>query len=62
MLRQYEDNDYSPLNKILKQEQNAQIANRIRNIKAIVNTKSPAIFNKTLKRQTKSQEQKDLSK
>jgi len=62
MLRQYEDNDYSPLNKILKQEQNAQIANRIRNIKAIVNTKSPAIFNKTLKRQTKSQEQKDLIK
>jgi len=62
MLRQYEDNDYSPLNKILKQEQNAQIANRIRNIKAIVNTKSPSIFNKTLRRQNKSQEQKDLSK
>ena len=62
MLRQYEDNDYSPLNKLLKQEQNAQIANRIRNIKAIVNTKSPSIFNKTLKRQNKSQEQKDLSK
>ena len=62
MLRQYEDNDYSPLNKLLKHEQNAQIANRIRNIKAIVNTKSPSIFNKTLKRQNKSQEQKDLSK
>ena len=62
MLRQYEDSDYSPLNKLLKQEQNAQIANRIRNIKAIVNTKSPSIFNKTLKRQNKSQEQKDLSK
>jgi hypothetical protein len=62
MLRQYEDNDYSPLNKLLKQEQNAQIANRIRNMKAIVNTKSPSIFNKTLKRQNKSQEQKDLSK
>ena len=62
MLKQYEDNDYSPLNKILKQEQNAQIANRIRNIKAIVNTKSPSIFNKTLRRQNKSQEQKDLSK
>ena len=62
MLRQYEDSDYSPLNKLLKQEQNAQIANRIRNMKAIVNTKSPSIFNKTLKRQNKSQEQKDLSK
>ena len=62
MLRQYEDNEYSPLNKLLKQEQNAQIANRIRNMKAIVNTKSPTIFNKTLKRQNKSQEQKDLSK
>jgi hypothetical protein len=62
MLRQYEDSDYSPLNKLLKQEQNAQIANRIRNIKAIVNTKSPSIFNKTLKRHNKSQEQKDLSK
>jgi hypothetical protein len=50
------------VNKLLKQEQNAQIANRIRNMKAIVNTKSPTIFNKTLKRQNKSQEQKDLSK
>jgi hypothetical protein len=50
------------LNRILKQEQNAQIANRIRNTKAIVNTKSPSIFNKTLKRHNKSQEQKDLSK
>jgi hypothetical protein len=62
MLRQYEENDYSPLNKILKKEQNAQIANRIRNIKATVNTKSPSIFNKTLKRQNRSQEHKDLSK
>ena len=62
MLRQYEDNDYSPLNKLLKQEQNALIANRIKNIKATVNTNSPSIFNKTLKRQNKSQEQKDLSK
>lgn len=62
MLRQYEDNNYSPLNKLLKEEQNDLIANRIKNIKAIVNTKAPSIFNKTLKRQNKSLEQKDLSK
>ena len=61
MVRSYEDN-YTLLSKLFKQEQNALMNTRLKNVKSIVKTNCPNSFNSYRKKTNKSQEKKDLSK
>ena len=61
MLRSYEDN-YTLLSKLFKQEQNALMNTRLKNVKSIVKTNCPNSFNRYRKKTNKYQEKKDLSK
>jgi hypothetical protein len=61
MLMGYENN-YTLLSKIHKQEQNALMTHRLKNVKSTIKTTSPKYFSNFRKRPNKSQEKKDLSK
>ena len=61
MLRVYENN-YNLLSKMYKQEQNAFMTHRLKNVKSTIKAKSPKYFNNFRKKILKSPEQKDLSK
>ena len=61
MLRVY-GNNYTLLSKMYKQEQNALMTHRLKNVKSTIKSTSPKYFNNFRKKILKSPEQKDLSK